>query len=321
MLGIDVSKNKIDAALANPSTRRRQWSEQVTNDVAGIQKLLKQTDPATPWVVEPTGRYSALVVKQATEAGRTVLLAPNRAAKHFLKSHNSRVKSDKVDSLGLALFGLSQPLRTFPIKREKVEQLDQLLSVRKSMAHALQRLKMQHSELSYAGDALVPAMEALAAQIKEVDKRIKSLTRSDEDFKLVTTLQSIPGVGPVTAAALASRILSKGFVTPDALVAYIGLDVAVRESGKSAGRVRLTKQGDAELRRLLYLAALANLRCKESVFKDQFQVLRQRGRSKTEALNIIARKIAHICWGLNRHGGTFDPSRVYRPKETTPPQN
>lgn len=312
MLGIDVSKDKLDASLAGPS-RNRVWADVVGNDIAGIQKLLDKTDPATPWVVEPTGRYSTLVVQQASEAGRTVLLAPNRAAKLFLKSCSPRVKNDPLDGFGLALFGMSRNLRRFTLKSDAVENLDQLLSARKGLANALQRLKLQSKELPHAAEALAPAITALDLQIKVVDKSIRSQTRTDPQFAMVKTFQSVPGVGPVTAAALASRFLSKKFATPDALVAYVGLDVAVRESGKHVGRAKLTKQGDAELRRLLYTAALANLRCKDSVFKDQYHVLRERGRGTVEALNIIARKIAHVCWGLNRHGGSFDASRVYRP--------
>jgi len=321
MLGIDVSKNKLDASLADPGTRTRLWADVVTNDHAGIQKLIDRTDPSIPWVVEPTGRYSALLVKQASEAGRVVLLAPNRAAKLFLKSCNSRVKNDPMDGFGLALFGLSQNLQRFTLKSDAVEQLDQQLSARKSLADALQRLKLQRTELPHAAEALTPAIEALEKQIKVIDKAIRGQVKSDPQFALVKALQTIPGVGPVIAPAIASRLLSKGFATPEALVAYIGLDVAVRESGKSVGRVKLTKQGDAELRRLLYVAAMANLRCKQSVFKDQYSILCKRGRKPREAFNIIARKIAHVCWALNRHGGVFDATRVYRPTAASPGEN
>jgi transposase len=312
MVGIDVSKGSLDAAFADPNNRQRLWSQKVPNTLEGIQKLLDKTDPTIPWVVEPTGRYSSLVVKQARDAGRIVLLAPNRAAHLFLKSTSPRAKTDKIDSYGLALFGLSRPLTTFPIKSASVEKLDQLLSARKGLANSLQRIRMQRSELPAAAAALDPVIEVLVAQMKVLDKSIQEVTASAPEFALVKTLLQVPGIGSVAAPALASRLLGKQFAHPDAFVSYIGLDVAVRQSGKSEGRVKLTKQGDAELRRLLYMAALANLRTKESVFKAQYERLRASGRSSTAALNIIARKIAHVCWALYRHGGSFDPQKVYR---------
>lgn len=318
MLGIDVSKDTLDAALADCATRARRWEIKVGNNAAGVQALLDRTDPSVEWVVEPTGRYSSLVVKQAAEAGRVVRLAPNRAAKLFLKSANPRAKTDRLDSFGLALFGLSRPLCAFKPKEEAVEHLDQLLSARRGLSGSLQRLKLQRAELAYAREALDPAIQALAKQIKAVDGSIEDLTKSNPDFKLAEALLTVPGVGRVTAASIASRLRGRDFASPDAFTAYIGLDVAVRQSGKSAGRAKLTKQGDSELRRLLYMAALANLRCRESVFKDRYRQLKAGGRSSTASLNIVARKIAHVCWALKRHGGEFDPSKVYRKPEPPP---
>lgn len=215
MIGIDVSKDKLDAALTHQNTRRREWEDKAPNTIAGIQSLLDRTDPSLPWVVEPTGRYSSLVVQTATRAGRRVLLAPNRAAKLFLKSQSPRAKTDRLDSFGLALFGLSQDLRPFHLKSDTVEQLDQLLSARKGLSGSLTRLKLQRSELVYSRDALTPAIEALETQIKSIDTSIKKLTRSHDEFALVQSLETIPGVGPVTAAAIASRLLSKEFATKD----------------------------------------------------------------------------------------------------------
>jgi transposase len=312
MLGIDVSQMKLDCTLVDPISQRRLSYSVVANAPCGVRELLDKIDPSVPWVLEPTGRWSASVVKQATEAGRKVLLAPTKAAQHFLKSNSPRAKTDKLDSYNLALFGLSRPLSAFPIKGEAVEKLDQILSARRGLSHSRQRLRLQRMELPYAADALDKAIEAIQEQINVLDKQIAEQVNSSAQFALARALMQIPGVGLVTAAAIASRLTSRIFAHPDAFVAYIGLDVAVRASGKSIGRVKLTKQGDAELRRLLFMAAMANLRCKESVFKDRYDQEIARGRSSTAALNIIARKIAHICWALSKYGGDFDPSRVYR---------
>jgi len=315
MLGIDVSKSSLDSSLVDPITRLPLIASHFPNDATGVDRLLSFTDPKVPWVVEPTGRWSALVVKQATQAGRKVLMAPTRAAKLFLKSNSPRAKTDKIDAYGLALFGLSRPLSPFPIKSENVEKLDQLLSARKGLSQSRQSLKLQRDELPHAADALSKAIETIQEQIAQLDKAIHKQVSSDPEFSLVKTLMQIPGVGELTASAVVSRLISRHFPNPDAFVAYIGLDVGVRNSGKSIGRCKLTKQGDAELRRLLFLAAMANLRCTQSIFKDRYQQEIARGRKSTAALNIIARKIAHICWALQKHPGPFDPSRVYR----TPP--
>ncbi len=312
MLGIDVSKSKLDSSLVDPISRLPITASLFPNDSSGIDRLLSSTDPKIPWVVEPTGRWSSLVVRQATQAGRKVLMAPTRAAKLFLKSNNPRAKTDKIDAKGLALFGLSRPLSPFPIKSENVEKLDQLLSARKGLSQSRQSLKLQQQELPHAADALGKAIKSIQEQIEELDRAIHKQVTSDPEFSLVQTLMQIPGIGEITASAIASRLISRHFPNPDAFVAYIGLDVGVRNSGQSIGRRKLTKQGDAELRRLLFIAALANLRCKQSVFKDRYHQEIAKGRKSTAALNIIARKIAHICWALKKNPGPFDPTRVYK---------
>jgi len=310
LIGIDISKDTFDVTLLTTVDSAPAWTDKLNNDLAGVQDLLRRSDPAIAWVVEPTGRYSNLVVQQGTQAGRRVLMAPPRAAKLFLKSQNTRVKSDKIDSLGLAAFGLSRCLRPFVPKDPVVDHLDQLLTARKGLVRSVQALKMQRTELPRAADALEPAIIALQKQIKDLDKRIGAIVQDTPKLELVKRLQTIPGVGPVLAAAAGSRLIAKDFASPDALTAYIGLDVGVRQSGKSIGRTKLSKQGDPELRRLFFLAALASLRCKQSVFKDQYAVQRNRGRSHVEAVNIVARKIAHVCLALRKSGGTFDASKV-----------
>src|SRR2546427_200 len=143
MLGIDVCSQKLEAAMCLDRHAKPQWQREVPNSVAGVDELLALTPAEVPWIVEPTGRFSLLVVRRAQGAGRTVLLAPPRHAKLFLKSLQSRAKTDKLDGRGLALFGHSRPLRAYPIKSETVDQLDQFLSARKLLSRSLSSLRLQ----------------------------------------------------------------------------------------------------------------------------------------------------------------------------------
>jgi transposase len=145
-----------------------------------------------------------------------------------------------------------------------MDKVDQLLSARKGISRAIASLGQQRAELPYAADTLLPAIKALKEQRDEIDKEIAAITSKSEEFTLAATLDAVPGIGPVTAAAVASVLASKQFSHPDSFVAYIGLDIRVRDSGKRKGQRALTKQGDAELRRLLYLSARAGLISKAS---------------------------------------------------------
>ena len=120
-----------------------------------------------------------------------------------------------------------------------------------------------------------------------------------------------PNVNYGVSAAVTSCLESKQFSHPDQFVAYIGLDVQVSDSGNHRGHRRLTKHGDAELRRLLYNCALASLRSRTKLFTAQYERELGKGLSKTAALCVLARKLARICWSLHHHKTTFNPARVY----------
>jgi transposase len=311
MLGIDVSKQTLSCTLLAPADRRCRWQGSVPNTAAGVCQLLRRTAASDPWVVEPTGIYSRLVVQHAQAAGRQVLLAQPKRAKAFLAATQPRAKTDRVDSHGLALYGLSAPLRSFPVTSEAMARIEQLLAARRGISESLARLRQQQAVLPYAAVPLGAAITALVAQQEAIDAQLAAARAA---LPVIDALDAIPGIGPVTATAVAVCLLSKQFDHPDAFVAYIGLDTRVSDSGQRQGKRALTKQGDAELRRLLYLCAQANMRSRdpENPFKGQYEREREKGLPTTGALCAVARKLAKVCWSLARHGTQYEVGRVNR---------
>lgn len=310
MIGIDVSKGTLAVAQLCPMTKLVQQTASVANTSAGVAALLARFPAEEPWVLEPTGRYSMTVVRQARAAHRTVLLARPQEAKSFLRSLQARAKTDRLDSRGLALYALAVPLRPYPLKPAIMETLDELLSARAGLARAISQLRQQAQELPAAADVLAAARADLERQRTELDRRIAVLTTHEPDLEAVHRLQAVPGIGPVTAVAVASCLAAKQFSHPDAFVAYVGLDTRVRDSGSLSGRRTLSKRGNAELRRLLYLCAQANLRVTKSPFRVQYERELAKGLSRTAALCAVARKLARLCWSLHRHGTTYQSERV-----------
>jgi transposase len=320
MLGIDVSKDTLSCTLLDPATREKRWHKEVKNTAAGFRQLLKHTPPECPWVIEPTGRYSQPVVRYGREAGRDVRLAQPKKAQLFLKSIQSRAKTDKLDANGLALYGLAlyglscdlppYPLPPYPLKTAMHEELDQLLLARRGLSQSQSELQARQRELPMASAALAPAIAALKTQLGEVDRQIAALTKTPE-MAAVKELLKVPGIGPVVASTLVSRLTARPFGNSNQFVAHCGLDIRIRQSGKKSGELGLSKQGEAELRRLLFLAAQASLNAKNSPFKEQYDRERAKGMSSTQATCAVARKMAQLAWSLVTHGGTYDPERVY----------
>ena len=163
--------------------------------------------------------------------------------------------------------------------------------------------------MPYAAAHLAAAITALHGEQQAIDRALAALTREQE---AVARLQTIPGVGPVTAVTMAVCLTSKEFGHPDQFIAYVGLDVRVRESGQQRGKRTLSHQGDAELRRLWYLCAQANLRSRdpENPFKVQYARERAKGLTSTGALCAVARKLARTCWSLTKHDTVYEATRV-----------
>jgi transposase len=279
-----------------------------------VSQLLAKTPAETAWVLEPTGRYSLPVVHQARAAGRTVLMADPKEAHYYLKSRQSRAKTDRIDSRGLALLALDRPLPLYPIKPAALEQLDQLLAARKGIAEAISRLQQQLRELPHAAGPLEEAIAELKKQQQKLERQIDQQTRQEPTLAVVAELKRVQGIGLITAATAASRLAARVFGRADQWVAYLGYDIGIRQSGKREGEWGLTKQGDAELRRLFYLCAKASLRTKDSPFRAQYERELKKGLKKTAALCAVARKLARLVWSLWQHGSRYEPTRVYQPQ-------
>lgn len=314
MLGIDVSKDTLSCALIDPITRKLRWQKEVKNTPAGWKHLLKITPSEVPWVLEPTGRYGQGIARFARDTQRDVRLAQPKKAQYFLKSVQNRAKTDTLDARGLALYGLAFDLAPYPLKSDMHEEIDQLLLARKGMSQSLMELRARQKELPRAAKALEPAVKILKEQLSVVDKQIAGLTKAPE-MKAVQELLQVPGIGLVTAATVVSCLTARHFSHPDQFVAYCGLDIRIRQSGRKNGQMGLSKQGESELRRLLYLAAQSSLRVKGSPFKEHYERERAKGLPSTAALCAVARKMARLCWSMVHNGSSYDADRVYRQGE------
>ena len=126
-----------------------------------------------------------------------------------------------------------------------------------------------------------------------------------------TRLCTITGVGTVIGSALVNTLERVPVKNADAFVAFTGLDPRPDDSGQHRGKRRLSKRGSAELRRLLYLAALSAVKTKP--WRPLYEHYRAKGLSSTAALVILARRIARTAWSIYTYKTEFDPARLTNP--------
>lgn len=140
-------------------------------------------------------------------------------------------------------------------------------------------------------------LESVKGAIIETRKQLyKELTNSVSTTDVFRLLQTIPGVGPYTAASIIGEIQDmKRFTSAKALIAFAGLDPKIIQSGKKLNSTgRMTKRGSSYLRRSIFISANAARRC-DAQFKELYDKKRAEGKTYTEANCVVARKLLKVA--------------------------
>jgi len=155
---------------------------------------------------------------------------------------------------------------------------------------------------------LARQLHDLQRHIGEIDRAIHAWHRANKTSR---RLETIPGIGPITASALAATVTDPSiFRSGRHLAAWLGL---VPRQNSSGGKHRLggiSKQGDRYIRRLLISGATAVLRhCKpnRSASAAWATALLQRRPAKLVAV-ALANKTARIVWAVLARGETYRPA-------------
>ena len=121
-----------------------------------------------------------------------------------------------------------------------------------------------------------------------------------------TWLQSIPGIGPVTAATLLAELPELGRCSRQQVAALVGVAPCNRDSGAWRGRRRIWG-GRARVRAVLYMATLTAVRHHPRL-RACYQRLRAAGKPPKVALTACLRKLLVLCNALCRQQTTWDPT-------------
>ena len=155
---------------------------------------------------------------------------------------------------------------------------------------------------------LCDQLEHTQTNLAQLESEIDKLLDADKGAK---SLQSVPEFGHKTVAVLRAELGDVvRFHRADQVVAYAGLDLEVKESGKWKGQAKLSKRGSGRLRRILYMAAVRCIRLKDSAFGAYYHRLVARGMKGREAMMAVMRKMLIVAYRLLKTGQMYDPTKV-----------
>ena len=289
-LGVDVAKDELVIFCWEQGDYER-----VSNDAASIRAWLNRQPGPLRLAVESTSDYHLELVEQALADGHTVYLVNPRQLVHYRESVNLRHKSDPDDAWLLARFlrREGRDLRPLAPRDRRAQRLWTFIKRRATVVEARKQLQQSLNGLQLPHRALMTQIQRLLARI---DRRIRELIATLGWNAGYCYCQSIPGIGPINAAALVCAFQRGRFTSSNAFIAYLGLDVRRRESGRFKGKRKLTKRGEPELRRLLYCATQAARSLPR--FDRYYLAQLDKGRPKTACKVILARKLARIAFAL-----------------------
>lgn len=153
---------------------------------------------------------------------------------------------------------------------------------------------------------LAGQLEALGGEIEALERRILNWHRTDETSRRLAT---IPGIGPITASAMAASAPDPGlFRSGRQFAAWLGLTPRAHSSGGKERQSGISKMGDGYLRRLLVVGATAVLRMarQRNTGSDWVRGLLDRKKPKAAAV-ALANKTARIAWALMTRKEIYTP--------------
>ena len=308
-IGIDIAKAKFDAA----ALRHGKYQTKVFhNTPEGFTAFLAwlQTFPAPHVCLEATGRYGdalALFLSDHDLAFSVINPTPIHA---FGQAELNRTKTDKRDAKRIARFCHSQRPPLFQPPPPAVRQLQALV---RRFDNLVEMRQMEKNRLEGADPTVRTSIETLLAtleaEIATPRNRIREHIDHDPDLRQRRDrLDTIPGVGDATIAVLLAALGDvHRFDRARCVEAFAGLSPQERQAGKWKGHTRLSKIGDARLRKALYFPALVAWR-HNPLIRAFCERLKAQGKNGKIIACAALRKRLVLAYGVLKSGQPFDPN-------------
>jgi transposase len=149
----------------------------------------------------------------------------------------------------------------------------------------------------------------LIGQRDTIERLATELLSSHPDF---CRLQQIPGIGPINALTILAEAGDlRRFGHHRQFLKFCGLDLATHQSGQFRGKTKLSKRGNARLRRTLWMAAQVAIRQRENGFRAKFERYVERDRQdpdlRRKAFTAITAKMARVVHAIIKTGVDYRP--------------
>jgi transposase len=259
-IGVDISKRTLDICI-NPINK----SYKISNAEDAIETFveeLKKFD-VKQIACEATGGYEKPLAKVLKKHGYTLWIVDPRRIKGHIVATGCKSKSDKIDAYKIAEFAAKNDPNYEALNKTENQEVLHTLSNRRIdliqiLAAEKTRLKDPSHEL--CRPSIQNMIQILEKEIKAIELQIKSVIKKDAELsEKAAILESMPGVGFVSAALLLSAVPELGTITNKQIAALMGLAPFENSSGNYVGKRRV-RGGRTIPRTMLYMCALTAIK-------------------------------------------------------------
>jgi transposase len=319
--GVDVSQETLDVA-ARTASGGEQRTAQFANTSAGHRQLIKwltKGGRSARVVLEATGVYSLDLALACDAATRIEVMVVNpRAARQFADACLQRSSTDATMAGALREYAARMEFVPWTPPSPQVREVRAI--ARRIAALTLEKTRELNRQHAAGATADTPAvlLNDVAVNVRHLQRRIDelkrhALTRITTDPQLQPVyrrLLSVCGIADTTAIQLLGELLVlPADMSARQWVAHSGLDVRHVTSGTSVHKApRISKQGNANIRRILYMPALVASQREPHVHAFYEQLLAA-GKKPLQALVAIMRKLLHAIWGMLKTNTDFDGAK------------
>jgi transposase len=312
--GVDVSSDKLDRSLMGGAAKTFE------SNAKGFARMVVGAERGDLFVMEATGSYHCALARWLYERGYQVAVVNPCDASHFMRSLGSRNKADKPDARGLAQMGIERELRRYTPPSPEQEEFTGLVRVRESLVaqRASVKNQLRNPALTVGAAAVLKDLvKSLDMHVRDLEGTLRAAVKSSKEMSQPTTfLLSIPGMGEKTAWILMAECPGLALLkSAKAAAGFAGLCPREWTSGHFKGQTKMSKKGNARIRKALYMCALAAVRM-DGVFKALMDRLIAKGHTKKSALGAVMHKLMRVAYGVLASKKPFGKDRLSLQKAT-----
>lgn len=266
------------------------------------------------WVLmEATGvYYENLAYFLVNNKYSVSVVLPNKV-KNFAKTLENKSKTDDIDAANQTQFGLEKTLKAWEPPPKIFKELKELIRECRSVKESITGIKNQLHAKSYSYKANKETVKRLnqhknflQQQLKQINNQIMTLVESDKELcERIKTVSTIEGIGIMTVITTVAE--TSGFAlikNKNQLASYAGYDIIHDQSGTHTGKTRISKKGNRQIRRAMYMPALSAIKHNEKLKQTYVRLCKTKGNKKI-ALIAVARKLLLLIYCLWKKNEKF----------------